>query len=160
MDPSYYSAIAGAVIGAAAGMVVACALRTSADAERDAVLDDLRCGVVKARLRTEAAERAKQEARAETAHERAALHRVAAAASRAEKEAGEARRKIKELEKQLEAERRKHKHTKKTMRRKRKVRDVVARGAKRMNRRPFPDRGNGSKRSKFTREPFSLNGEK
>ena len=60
------------------------------------------------------------------------------------------------LEKQLEAERRRHKHTKKTMRRKRKVRDVIARGAKRLNRRPFPNRRNGSKRSKFHREAFTM----
>ncbi|MBR1896588.1 MAG: hypothetical protein IJ822_07360, partial [Pyramidobacter sp.] len=55
-----------------------------------------------------------------------------------------------------EAERRRHKHTKKTMRRKRKVRDVIARGAKRLNRRPFPDRGSGSKRSKFERPAFTM----
>jgi len=185
MDVVFVYTVAGAALtGAVAGFVAAGVVRSGGDADAAAEVDHLReqrrradgaarlertakelkqaeCDELDrqlraAELRAEAAQQSAQEARAEAKRASLAIHAATDAAYAARKEAEAAQRRAKMLEKQLEAERRRHKHTKKTMRRKRKVRDVIARGAKRLNRRPFPDRGNGSKRSKFQREAFTM----
>lgn len=185
MDVIQVYAVAGAVlIGAALGFVLAGIIRSGGEAEAGAEADRLRAMLIRAEgqtkvektavelkqaecdelarqlkaaeLREQAALEAAEQARDLAKSRIEAVHAATEAAYAAEKEADAARRRVKALEKEVERLRRKHKDVKKTMRRKRKIRDVVARGAKRMNRRPFPNPGNGSRRSKFQRQAFTL----
>ena len=188
MDPFYLWAAAGAVMGAAAGMIFITLLRSSRDAEDDAErcrlagqcrraegrarlereakdlkqaeCDELDRQLHAAELKAAAARQSADEARAEAKELRLALHAAAEAACGAEKRAAAAQKKLKAMEaakdREIEKWRRRHKDVKKTMRRKRKIRDVIARGKKRGNRRPFPNPGNGSSRSKFHHAAFTM----
>lgn len=185
MDVIQVYVVAGAVLtGAALGFVLAGIVRSGGTAEADAEADRLRALLVRAEgqtkiersavalkqaecdelarqlkaaeLKERAAQEAAEGARALAKSRIEAVHAATGAAYAAEKEADAARRRVKALEKEVERLRRKHKDVKKTMRRKRKIRDVAARGAKRMNRRPFPNPGSGSRRSKFQRQAFTM----
>ena len=185
MDVIQVYAVAGAALaGGVFGFVLAGIVRCGGEAEAGAELDRLRAEISRAEGRTKvekaalelkqaecdeldrqlraaelrlaAAQQSAGEVRALAKSRSAAVHAATEAAYAAQKETAASRSKVRALEKEIERLRRKYKDTKKTMRRKRKIRDVVNRGAKRMNRRPFPNPGNGSKRSKFQRQAFMM----